>query len=81
MARKARRNANTAGEAIGPKSAEEKIARLLAMLVVKDVESDVDRVPMLRAAGFNTAEIAEILGTTDATVRAAEAYTRKKKTR
>lgn len=62
-------------------SSEEKIARLLAMLLVKDKGADTEKVPLLRAAGFNTAEIGELLGTTDATVRAAEAYLRKKKAR
>src|SRR5688572_3717588 len=77
VAKKVRRGLSNAGDNAGAKPSEEKIARLLAMLVVKDIDSDVDKVPLLRSAGFNTAEVAEILGTTDATIRAADAYARK----
>jgi DNA-directed RNA polymerase specialized sigma24 family protein len=72
----AKRNANTESATVF--SSEEKIARLLAMLVVKDIPSDIAKVPVLRAAGFNTGEIAGLLGTTEATVRAAGATMRKK---
>jgi hypothetical protein len=67
---------NEPGSLISP---EEKIARLLATLVVKDIASDVAKVPVLRSAGFTTSEIAGLLGTTVATVRAADAAMRKKR--
>lgn len=63
------------------KSPEEKIARLLAILLVKDSKADAAKFPVLRSAGFTNAEIADILGTTEDTVRVALNRTRKKKKR
>lgn len=63
------------------RSPEEKIARLLALLLVKDVQVDAAKFPVLRSAGFTNAEIAEMLGTSEGTVRVALNRTRKKKKR
>lgn len=60
-------------------SAEEKIARVLGMLLVKDIEKKADRVPMLRNIGFEFAEIAEILEMTLNHVQVADHRSRKKR--
>jgi DNA-directed RNA polymerase specialized sigma24 family protein len=58
------------------------IVRLLAALVVRSTldpgASQQDRIGVLSAAGLETAQIAEILGTTSATVRSAVARARKR---
>lgn len=59
-------------------SAEEKIARVLGMLLVKDIEKKTDRVPILRNIGFEVAEIAEILEMTHNHVKVADHRSRKK---
>lgn len=78
MAKKAKKGASSSGDGFTQRSSEEKIARLLAMLVVKEFGSDAAKVPVLHSAGFTTAEIAEILGTTEGTVRVAASRARKK---
>lgn len=50
---KRRKNSAAAAEAAGRRvSAEEKIARLLGMLLVKDMKKKSDQVPLLRRVGF-----------------------------
>lgn len=71
-----RRNRNVAEQTIEP---NEKIARLLAMLLTKEVKKDSEKIPLLRSAGFDTSQIADILGTTEGTVRVAHHRARKKK--
>lgn len=60
-------------------SAEEKIARLLGLLLVKDIKQQTDKVPILRRAGFEVAEVAEMLGLTENHVRVADHIGRKKR--
>jgi len=59
-------------------SAEEKIARLLGLLLVKDIRQQTDKVPILRRAGFEVAEVAAMLGLTENHVRVADHVGRKK---
>jgi len=78
MARR-RRKPVVEGGGAGRIPAEEKIARLLAMLLVKDVRKKTDAVPMLRRAGFEVAEVADMLGMTENHVKVADHHGRKKK--
>jgi DNA-directed RNA polymerase specialized sigma24 family protein len=59
--------------------ADEKIARLLGMLLVKDIKKKTDQVPLLRTAGFEVSEVAEMLGITENHVKVADHTGRKKK--
>jgi hypothetical protein len=61
-------------------SADEKIARLLGLLLVKDIKNATDQVPMLRRAGFEVSEVAQMLNMTENHVRVADHSGRKKKT-
>lgn len=60
-------------------SAEEKIARLLALLLVKDIKKKTDQVPLLRSAGFEVSEVAAMLGMTENHVKVADHMGRKKR--
>jgi hypothetical protein len=60
-------------------SADEKIARLLAMLLVKDIKKKTDQVPLLRSAGFDVSEVADLLGMTENHVKVADHLGRKKR--
>jgi len=60
-------------------SAEEKIARLLGLLLVKDIKKKTDQVPLLRRVGFEVSEVADILGMTENHVKVADHLGRKKK--
>lgn len=62
-------------------SPENRIARLLGLLVIKDIEQQSDQVAMLRAAGFDIAEIADMLGVTSNYVSVAIYQSRAKKKR
>lgn len=59
--------------------AEEKIARLLGMLLVKDIKNKNDQVPLLRRAGFDVSEVADMLGISANHVMVADHLGRKKK--
>ena len=59
--------------------AEEKIARLLGLLLVKDIKKKTDQVPLLRSAGFEVSEVAEMLGITENHVKVADHQGRKKR--
>jgi hypothetical protein len=59
-------------------SSEEKIARLLALLLVKDIKKKTDAVPMLRRVGFEVSEVARLLGMTENHVKVADHLGRKK---
>jgi DNA-directed RNA polymerase specialized sigma24 family protein len=48
-----------------PVSAEEKIARSLGLLLVRDMEQKTDQVALLRAIGFEVHEVAAMLGITE----------------
>jgi hypothetical protein len=60
-------------------SADEKIARLLGLLLVKGVKTATDKVPLLRRAGFEVSEVAQMLNMTETHVRVADHHGRKKK--
>lgn len=77
--RKSKSPAGGIGSARPRVSAEEKIARVLGMLLVKDIEKKADRVPLLRNIGFEVAEIAEILEMTHNHVQVADHRSRKKR--
>lgn len=57
--------------------AEEKIARLLGILLVKDMEQKTEQVARLRAVGFEVSTIAAMLGMTENHVNVAAFYGRK----
>ena len=59
MAKRKKRAAD--GEVEASVSAQDKIARLLAFLLVKDIKNITDKVPLLRSAGFSVAEVADML--------------------
>ena len=60
-----------------PVPAEEKIARLLGMLLVKDMEQKTEQVTLLRSIGFEVAEVAAMLGITENHVNVAAHYGRR----
>jgi DNA-directed RNA polymerase specialized sigma24 family protein len=49
------------------------------MLLVKDMKKDADKVPVLRAAGFDVSEVASMLGVKESYVWVAHHRGRKKK--
>jgi DNA-directed RNA polymerase specialized sigma24 family protein len=59
-------------------SAEEKIARLLALLLIKDLEQKNEQVALLRNVGFEVSEVALLLGMTENHVNVAAHHGRKK---
>jgi DNA-directed RNA polymerase specialized sigma24 family protein len=71
MGAKKRRSANPAEqqhkELMALESHLERIAKLLALLVIKDQPQN-SQIPFLSGAGFSPSEIAEMLGTTANTV-------------
>lgn len=80
MANRRRKSAADAEAGLrGEVSSNEKIARLLAMLLVRDVKSKTDQVPMLRSAGFEVGEVADILGISENHVKVADHLGRKKR--
>ena len=62
-------------------SAQEKIARVLGLLLVKDLRSKNEQVPLLRTAGFSVPEVATMLGIGEGHVRQADYESRKKRKR
>jgi hypothetical protein len=60
-------------------SSEEKIARLLGLLLVKDIKKKTDQVPLLRSVGFDVSEVADLLGMTENHVKVADHHGRKKR--
>lgn len=77
--RKRKLAANEGGNSRRSVSAEEKIARLLALLLVKDIKKKTDQVPLLRSAGFDVSEVADMLGMTENHVMVADHHGRKKR--
>jgi DNA-directed RNA polymerase specialized sigma24 family protein len=63
-------------ESIG---ADDKVARLLALLVIKDVEDKQEQALLLNSAGFTAGEIAQILRVGDNYVHVALHRTRPKR--
>jgi hypothetical protein len=78
---KRKRNApdDQAGTGRSRVPADEKIARLLAMLLVKDIKKKTDKVPLLRSAGFEVSEVASLLGMTENHVKVADHLGRKRR--
>jgi DNA-directed RNA polymerase specialized sigma24 family protein len=62
-----------------PVSSEEKIARLLGMIVIKEIESKGDQATLLRSVGFDVAEVAAMLGMSENHVKVATHHGRKKR--
>jgi hypothetical protein len=60
-------------------AADEKIARLLGLLLTKDIKNKTDAVPMLRRAGFSVTDVANLLNMAENHVRVADHQGRKKK--
>lgn len=60
-----------------PVPAEEKIARLLGMLLVRDMEQKTEQVTLLKSIGFEVAEVAAMLGMTENHVNVAAHQGRK----
>jgi len=58
--------------------ADEKIARLLALVVVREIEQPVDKIRALKAAGFSASQMAPILGMTENAINVALHRARKK---
>jgi len=69
-----RKAANQTRESV---PAEEKIARLLGMLLVKDMEQRTEQVMLLRAVGFEVSDVAAMLGMTENHVNVAAHHGRK----
>lgn len=74
-----RRKRAAAGEAEAHVSAQEKVARLLAFLLMKDIKNNTEKVPLLRSAGFDVAEVADMLDISPNQVRVADHVGRKSK--
>jgi len=81
MAKRKRKSAAASADASGNSqvSADEKIARLLGLLLVKDVKKATDKLPVLRRAGFAVSDVAQMLNMTEGHVRVADHLGRKKK--
>jgi DNA-directed RNA polymerase specialized sigma24 family protein len=77
--KKRRRKSVAEDEKIGEVSASEKIARLLGILLVKDLKKRTDQVPLLRSAGFGVSEVADMLGIDENHVRVADHHGRRKR--
>jgi hypothetical protein len=79
MAKRLKRGA--AADALGRQrvAGEEKIARLLGLLLIKDIKRKTDAVPMLRRAGFEVSEVAGLLGMTENHVKVADHLGRKRR--
>jgi DNA-directed RNA polymerase specialized sigma24 family protein len=61
-----------------PVSSEEKIARLLGLLLVKDMENKTEQAALLRSVGFEVSDVAAMLGMTENHVNVAAHMGRKK---
>lgn len=60
-------------------SGADKIANLLALMVIKDIEQISEKATILRSAGFQIAEVAALLSMTELNVRVATHAGRKRK--
>jgi hypothetical protein len=58
---------------------EAKIARMMALSAIKDMENNNDKVAFLRSAGFAISEMAAMLNIVESQVRVALARSQKKK--
>lgn len=68
-------------EAAEPVSAQDKIARMLGILAVRDKAEPADQVVLLQGAGFEKAEIASMLGISENNVSVINYRLRNKKKR
>jgi DNA-directed RNA polymerase specialized sigma24 family protein len=59
-------------------SAEEKIARALGLLLVRNMEQKTEQVTLLRSIGFEVSDVAAMLGMTENHVNVAAFHGRKK---
>lgn len=73
-----KKSAVSQGKTAEPVSSEEKIARLLGLLLVKDMESKTDQVTLLRSVGFEVSDVASMLGMTENHVNVASHMGRKR---
>jgi DNA-directed RNA polymerase specialized sigma24 family protein len=64
-----------------PVSAQDKIARMLGIIAVRDKTEPADQVVLLQGAGFETAEIASMLGITENNIGVINFRLRNKKKR
>jgi hypothetical protein len=60
-------------------SADDKIARILGLLLVKEIKKKTDQVPLLRRIGFEVSEVAAMLDMSENHVGVADHAGRKKK--
>jgi hypothetical protein len=60
-------------------TAEDKIARLLGLLLVKDIKKQNEKVPLLRTAGFSVGEVAEMLSMDENQVSVVDYKSRRKR--
>jgi DNA-directed RNA polymerase specialized sigma24 family protein len=72
------RKSARAGKLGEPVSAEEKIARALGLLLVRNLEQKNEQVTLLRSIGFEVPDIAAMLGMTENHVNVAAFRARKK---
>ena len=75
------KNRNKAGTYSESKTPEEKISRLLALFLIKDLTDKVEKVGLLKTAGFLNLEIAQMLGMTSNHVNVAAHAARSKEGR
>jgi len=68
-------------KAAQPVSAQDKIARMLGIIAVRDKTEPADQVVLLQGAGFETAEIASMLGITENNIGVINFRLRNKKKR
>lgn len=64
----AKRKASSSSEIL---SSDAKIARLMALAAIKDMEDNIEKSLFLRCAGFANGEIASMLNVGDAQIRTA----------
>lgn len=76
-----RRKNSVGGSDASAVSATDKIARLLAVFITKDIEDTKSRVSLLRSVGFDVAETAAVLGMTENAVSIASHRAQKAKRR
>lgn len=81
MARERRRRAKAEANSGEPLSSQDKIARLVGLFLIKDIEQKIDQVTLLRSAGFQVSEVAAMLGISEKHVTVATHKGRKKKSR
>ena len=74
----AKKKSAKASKSSEPVAAEEKIARALGLLLVRNMEQKTEQVTLLRSIGFDVADVAALLGITENHVNQATFQGRKK---